>query len=101
MLNYVQDVDPLSDTVPPRYVVESDEEEDEYNPLHSQSNLDMVAVDVAIVGDLPKDVPLIIASGDGGRSWTKGACLGEQCGAVVLNGVQVRMVSVFNIEIKG
>ena len=89
-----QDIAPLADTVPPRHAVESDEEEDEYNPLASsvQSKSKAGDAEVKILGDVKRfeGRTLVIASGDAGKVWARGAKLGEQSGAVMVNGVQVR-----------
>ncbi|PPQ82693.1 hypothetical protein CVT25_009423 [Psilocybe cyanescens] len=86
------DVDPLSESVPPRYAIESDEEEDEINPLFGESASAPTKYDINIVGDLPKSQTLVVASGDAGKFWAKGAELGEQTGAVFVNKVQVGLV---------
>jgi hypothetical protein len=89
-----QDIDPLADTVPPRHAVESDEEEDEYNPLSSgiQAKPKVGDAEVKILGDTKsfEGKTLVIASGYAGKVWARGANLGEQSGAVMVNGVQVR-----------
>ena len=88
-----QDVDPLADTIPPRHVIESDEEEDEYNPIRTKAasvELNQIA-DVKVIGDFPKSHSLLIAVGEVGKFWAKGADLGEQCGAIAVNGIQVRV----------
>ncbi|KAJ7889889.1 hypothetical protein B0H14DRAFT_3081832 [Mycena olivaceomarginata] len=73
--------DPLVDSVPPRHGIESDEEEDEYNPLRPQPNLPL-AIDVQVVGTVTP-VP-----GSIGR----GAELGEQVAAVMVNKIQVGLL---------
>jgi len=86
------DAEPLnSDLLAPRYAIESDEEEDEINPLTKST--DEPPVEVEIIG--AKDInskPLIVASGSAGALWSKGACLGEQIGAVNVNGIQVGLL---------
>ncbi|KAF8066836.1 hypothetical protein FPV67DRAFT_1211773 [Lyophyllum atratum] len=89
------DVDPLADTVPPRHAIESDEEEDEYKPLRSNSEPNQVA-EVKILGDLPQGRNLIVATGDVAKYWARGVDLGEQSGAVAVNNIQVGLV--FNPE---
>ncbi|RDB26691.1 hypothetical protein Hypma_005282 [Hypsizygus marmoreus] len=92
------DVDPLADTVPPRYAIESDEEEDEYNPLRSSSEPNQVA-DVKVIGELPQERNIVVATGDVAKYWARGANLGEQSGAVAVNNIQVCKVGlVFNPE---
>ncbi|KIY66337.1 hypothetical protein CYLTODRAFT_377937 [Cylindrobasidium torrendii FP15055 ss-10] len=85
------DVDPLEDTVPPRYAVESDEE-DEYNPLASASVEDKTELEVKIVGEIPTGKPLVVASEISGRCWARGADLGEQLGGVYVNQICVGLV---------
>jgi hypothetical protein len=88
-----QDIDPLADTVPPRHAVESDEEEDEYNPLSSttQSKPKVETVEVGILGKVEnmEGRTLVVATGEAGKVWGRGAKLGEQSGAVMVNKVQV------------
>ncbi|KAJ7148641.1 hypothetical protein C8R43DRAFT_512671 [Mycena crocata] len=87
------DVDPLADTVPPRHAIESDEEEDEYNPLQTSSSR-TAPIDVQLVGDL-KPVPvsgLLVATGDVGKYWARGADLGEQIAAVMVDKIQVGLL---------
>ncbi|KII85607.1 hypothetical protein PLICRDRAFT_44935 [Plicaturopsis crispa FD-325 SS-3] len=86
------DIDPLGDTVPPRHAVESDDEEDEYNPLSTTSKYESPEVDVKLVGNPSAGAPLVIATGDAGKEWAPGAKLGEQIGAVFVNKVQVGLL---------
>ncbi|KIM43635.1 hypothetical protein M413DRAFT_443557 [Hebeloma cylindrosporum] len=88
------DIDPLSDTVPPRYAIESDEEEDEDNPLRVKPSASDVApkIEVKILGNIATGSNLVIASGDAGKIWAKGANLGEQTATVAVNGVQIGLV---------
>ncbi|KAF4610202.1 hypothetical protein D9613_010601 [Agrocybe pediades] len=87
------DVDPLAgDSIPPRYAIESDEEEDEINPLRPQESSASAKVEVKVLGDIPTGNSLFIASGDSGKLWAKGAELGEQSGSVMANGVQIGLV---------
>jgi len=88
-------VDPLGDTVPARHAIESDEEEDEYNPLSlSKSEKTPVAViDIKItIENVRKGQALVIATGHAGRFWAQGASLGEQSGTVMLNRIQVGLL---------
>ncbi|KAG6908442.1 hypothetical protein DXG01_004525 [Tephrocybe rancida] len=87
------DVDPLADTVPPRHAIESDEEEDEYNPLPiTGSHLDRVNEAKLIPGDLPQGKSLVIATGDIAKYWARGADLGEQSGGGYVNKVQAGLI---------
>ncbi|KAG7095121.1 hypothetical protein E1B28_005904 [Marasmius oreades] len=84
------DLDPLVDSGPSRYAVESDEE-DEYNPLeqHDAKDHKEHEFQVKIIGSVPQGTSLLAAFGDAGRYWAKGANLGEQIGAVFVNDIQV------------
>ncbi|KAJ3839476.1 hypothetical protein F5878DRAFT_616356 [Lentinula raphanica] len=87
------DVDPLADNAPPRYAIESDEE-DEYNPLQESSPAGALSPlpDIKLVGDISLDRPLILASGNAGKYWAKGCSLGEQTGAVYVDETQVGLM---------
>ncbi|KAJ3890304.1 hypothetical protein GG344DRAFT_88927 [Lentinula edodes] len=85
------DVDPLADSAPPRYAIESDEE-DEYNPLQKLSSETSSPLEMKVVGDLSSNRPLIVVSGNAGKYWAKGSSLGEQTGAVYVNDTQVGLV---------
>ncbi|KAF8901138.1 hypothetical protein CPB84DRAFT_1623299, partial [Gymnopilus junonius] len=87
-----QDIDPLSDTAPPRYAIESDEEEDEINPLRPRPSPQDTTADVRISGDIPVGNTLAIASADVALFWAKGASLGEQIGGVFVNKIQIGLV---------
>ncbi|KAF9465847.1 hypothetical protein BDZ94DRAFT_1252388 [Collybia nuda] len=87
-------LDPLLDTPPPRYAIESDDEEDEYNPLHSSPLEPHLIVDVNVVGDLPKKSKLVLATGEVAKYWARGANLGEQNGGIYVNKIQIG--SIFN-----
>ncbi|KAG6837024.1 hypothetical protein H0H93_016231 [Arthromyces matolae] len=93
------DVDPLADTIPPRYVVESDDE-DEYNPLPTTehqgiSYLDHVT-EVNLVLEpgrqISQEDSLVIATGDVAKYWARGSDLGQQIGAWYVNGVEVGLL---------
>lgn len=89
------DFDPLADNAPPRYAIESDDEEDEYNPLNpSRSNPSdgLANLSVNFQGSVPKKTSLIVATGDAGKYWAQGARLGEQTGSVHANNVEVGLV---------
>jgi len=86
------DTDPLADSLPPRYAIESDDE-DEFNPLiqdgrpHPEPEIQVI-----ITGNIPTNVNLIIASGIAGKTWARGADLKEQSGVVSVNGVKIALV---------
>ncbi|KAF5342752.1 hypothetical protein D9757_014510 [Collybiopsis confluens] len=89
------DVDPLADAPPPRYAVESDEE-DEYNPFQQPADGKWSPPEIKIVGEIPANRPLILASGHAGKYWAKGCQLGEQIGGVYVDKIQVGLV--FSLE---
>ncbi|KZT19342.1 hypothetical protein NEOLEDRAFT_1142191 [Neolentinus lepideus HHB14362 ss-1] len=82
--------DALTDTISPRYAVESDEE-DEENPLLSSPSRANRVTDVKIDGscDTCAGKPLLLAIGLAAQTWTKGVQLGEPIATVVLNGAKV------------
>lgn len=75
------------DLLPPRYAIESDDE-DEFNPLHPNRSPDP-EIKIKITGNVAQNVNLVIATGIAGNTWARGAKLGEQSGQVSVNGVQV------------
>lgn len=87
------EIDPLADALPPRYAIESDDE-DEYNPLEStrQPTDQVPIVNIKIEGQFTTGYPLVIASGPAGNFWADGANLGEQQGAIFVNNVQVGLL---------
>ncbi|KAJ4488198.1 hypothetical protein J3R30DRAFT_3434010 [Lentinula aciculospora] len=85
------DVDPLAESNPPRYAIESDEE-DEYNPLQTSSSEALSPLEIKIAGDMPSNHPLILASGNSGKYWAKGCSLGKQTGAVYVDEIQVGLI---------
>lgn len=78
-----------TDNNPPRHAIESDDE-DEFNPL--QHPEDSTELDIKLLGDIPPQRNLVVATGDPGAFWARGADLGEQTGAVAVNGVQIGFV---------
>jgi hypothetical protein len=75
-----------TDLNPPRHAIESDDE-DEFNPLpHDEKSTE---VGIKFIGDVKAHHILIVAQGDPGAFWTKGADLGEQIGAITVNGVHI------------
>ncbi|EAU86778.2 hypothetical protein CC1G_09903 [Coprinopsis cinerea okayama7 len=81
----------MVNTLPPRYAVESDEE-DEFNHAPSSSSPPR-KIDVAYLGpDVEKGKDLVIASGVAAAVWARGAHLGEQIGAITVNKIQIGLV---------
>jgi len=54
-------------------------------------------VEVKVLGDVDSRLggTLVVATGEAGKVWAKGVKLGEQSGAVMVNGVQVRIILYF------
>ncbi|TEB29600.1 hypothetical protein FA13DRAFT_1734377 [Coprinellus micaceus] len=86
--------DPLADTAAPRYAIESDEEEDEPNPLRTSVAAPAKTPEIKIIGldESTHGRPLIIASGRAGAFWARGANLGEQQGGVYVDKIQVGLL---------
>ncbi|KAG2124374.1 hypothetical protein DEU56DRAFT_827498 [Suillus clintonianus] len=82
------EIDPLADGLPPRYAIESDDE-DEYNPLTTQPTDQGPVINIKIEGQFTPGYPLVIASDPAGNFWADGADLGEQHGAIFVNHIQV------------
>ncbi|PPR07881.1 hypothetical protein CVT24_005618 [Panaeolus cyanescens] len=88
------DIDPLQESVPPRYAIESDEEEDEFNPLSIASSAAKAKAppEIKIIGEFKPGADLIFASSEAGKVWGTGADLGEQIGAAYVNNNQVGLI---------
>ncbi|KAJ7646594.1 hypothetical protein FB45DRAFT_890851 [Roridomyces roridus] len=85
------DTDPLADSVPPRHAIESDEEEDEYNPLRPNTSVLKTKFPVKLVGDAGS-VPalgLLVATGAVGAYWARGANLSEKVATVMIDDFQI------------
>ncbi|KAF8559472.1 hypothetical protein OG21DRAFT_1453959 [Imleria badia] len=85
---------PLADAPPPRYAVESDDE-DEYNPLSAPTGSDQppeVTVEFKSIYDIPSKRPLVFASGEAGVSWAKIVNLGEQQAGIYVNNLPVGLL---------
>lgn len=84
----------MADTIPPRHAYESDEE-DEFPPPPSvgpgtrlQTNVDVKI----LTGDKQEAGALIIASGEVGAVWARGASLGEQTGQIMVQATTIGLV---------
>lgn len=53
----------------------------------------METINVKFIGDLPQLQSLVIATGDVANFWAKGTDLGEQSGAILVNEIQVRVLT--------
>lgn len=88
-----QDVDPLAETLGPRYAYESDDEDETGLDTLSSSTApaDAPAIEIKFLpptdGDKSEESGgmLIVASGAAGAVWARGAALGEQVGQVNVN----------------
>ncbi|KAI5114977.1 hypothetical protein M0805_006781 [Coniferiporia weirii] len=94
-----QDVDPLADTVPPRYAYESDEEDERADfPIPTPTSMSASGADVDVKITLgandgvTEGETLIVASGEAGAVWARGAALGEQVGQVSVDGRVIGLV---------
>ncbi|KAF9219303.1 hypothetical protein BS17DRAFT_741021 [Gyrodon lividus] len=88
------EVDPLADAAPPRYTIESDDE-DEYNPLSSQTASNQpfdVNVEFKFVYEIPSKCPLVMVFGGAGVSWARVANLGEQQAGIYVNNLAVGLL---------
>jgi hypothetical protein len=92
--------DLLSDPHPPRYAYESDDE-DEFDDASQISPSLAPVSDFDIIGEFNKGLPLVIASGDAGNAWARGASLGEQKGAVFVDKTQVGLLFNYAPETDG
>ncbi|KAK7044825.1 membrane-bound transcription factor site-2 protease-like protein [Favolaschia claudopus] len=86
------DIDPLAESPAPRHAIESDEEEDEYNPLHTQPVTHCAPLDIQIVGNIASVPSLVIATGSVAKYWARGADLGEQVATVAVDKIQVGLL---------
>ncbi|KAI9570883.1 hypothetical protein HD554DRAFT_280065 [Boletus coccyginus] len=88
------DLYPLADAPPPRYAVESDDE-DEYNPLSPSPGSDQlpeVKVEFKSIYDIPSERALVFVSGEAGVSWAKIVNLGEQQAGIYVNKLPVGLL---------
>lgn len=79
--------DDVANANPPRYTIESDDE-DEYNP-QSRTSDNLADVVIRFSDQIPSGLPLVYVSGDAGQAWTRGVLLGEQKGAIYVDEEQV------------
>ena len=86
---YGRDYDPFADTSAARYAYESDDEDDNDFLQLKPTEASLPQVDVTF---LPSEIyiqdegkTLIVASGEVGRLWARGASLGEQAGQINVN----------------
>ncbi|KAI0290932.1 hypothetical protein B0F90DRAFT_464266 [Multifurca ochricompacta] len=89
-----QDVEFLHDTSAPRYAYESDEE-DQLNPLSSGCEQKTARVSISIKGLAHSQgtaKAVVIASGQAGNAWARGAQLGEQRAAVLVDNIIVALI---------
>jgi hypothetical protein len=90
--HHLQNVELLSDTAAPRHGYDSDEE-DQLNPLFNRPIQRPTCVFIQgypSVDHLPEVV--IIASGEAGKAWARGAQLGEQRAVVIVDELAVTRI---------
>lgn len=87
-----QDIDPLADTLGPRYAYESDDEDETgLATISSGAAPDVQAIEISFLPPTNDKKPeegggvLIVASGAAGAVWARGAALGQQVGQVNVN----------------
>jgi len=95
----VQDVDPLQDTIPPRYALESDSEDEELYPGAAKRQTKPVPpCEVTVrwtgapLGNSLEKRTLLVGIGEPGAVWGKGLRLGDQLGCALLNEEEVCVV---------
>ncbi|KAG9311324.1 hypothetical protein JVU11DRAFT_8422 [Chiua virens] len=87
----MMEVYPLVDAPPPRYAVESDDE-DEYNPLSPRTGSAQpseVKVEFKSIYDIPSKKPFVFVSREAGVSWARIVNLGEQQAGIYVNSFPV------------
>jgi len=92
----VQDVDPLQDTIPPRYALESDSEDEELYPGAAKRQTKPAPQCEVIVkwmgtspGNSLEERTLVVGIGEPGVVWGKGLQLGDKLGGALLNDEEV------------
>lgn len=92
------DVDPLGDAPAPRHAIESDEEEDEYNPLGERHVTPNLGTSVRVEyseGPLKAGQPLAVVTGL--TSVLLPLNEKDKRGEIVVNGVTVRLNTLFDL----
>lgn len=89
----MQDIDPLQDTLPPRYALESDSEDEALGPgvpKRQTKPAPQYEVIVKWVGASPGEKrALVVGIGEPGTVWGKGLRLGDKLGDILLNEEEV------------
>ncbi|KAF8528444.1 hypothetical protein BU17DRAFT_37967, partial [Hysterangium stoloniferum] len=87
------EVEPLQDTVPPRYQIESDESEDEDAYPISRVRREAICCDPNILiewsGPQERRKSLLVAVNKAGEQWTQGVELGEAKGKISIDNVEI------------
>jgi len=86
------DIDPLQDSAPPRYAVESDDSEDELGQgVYPERVRPHHKTDVKVQFHWPGEgqQAMVVCIGAAGRAWTAGLELGNRLSQISLNDVQV------------
>jgi hypothetical protein len=102
----VQDFDPLQDTIPPRYALESDTEDEELYPGAAKRQTKPVSqCEVTVwwtstpVENSLKKRTLLVGIGEPGAVWGKGLQLGDKLGGALLNDEEVCVVYFYVVDI--
>jgi hypothetical protein len=98
----VQDIDPLQDTIPPRYALESDSEDEVLYPGAAKRQTKPAPQCDVIVrwvsaspGDSLEKRTLVVGVSEPGAVWGKGLGLGDKLGDILLNEEEVRVGSCY------
>ena len=104
---YVQDVDPLQDTIPPRYALESDSEDEELYPGAAKRQIKPALQCEFILmwtgappGNSLEKRTLVVGIGEPGTVWGKGLQLGDKLGGALLNDEEVCIVYFYVVDAK-
>lgn len=92
----MQDVDPLQDTIPPRYALESDSEDEElYSGVAKRQTKPAPQCEVVLrwtglpPGNSLEKRTLVVGISEPGAVWGKGLQLGDKLGGALLNDEEV------------
>ena len=101
----MQDVDPLQDTIPPRYALESDSEDEELYPGAAKRQtkpLPQCEIIVRWTGAPPGNLEkrtLVVGISEPGAIWGKGLQLGDKLGGALMNDEEVCDVLFYFVDV--
>ena len=102
----MQDVDPLQDTIPPRYALESDSEDEELYPGAAKRRtkpLPQCEITVRWTGASPGNSlekrTLVVGIGEPGAVWGQGLQLEDKLGGALLNDEEVCVVLFYFVDV--